>query len=259
LPEQLAALAKQDYRGDWEVVVVDDGSTDDTAAVVSRAASPRTRLIRLERTVGICAARNVGVAHAHGEFLAFCDADDAVDRGWLRALVDAANTYDLVGGYLDVERLNATTVQRWRRPLTTTELPVALGYLPYAVSANFGIWTATLRDLGGWNDAWRRGGTDVELCWRAQRAGYRLGYAPDAVVAYRYRPTLTALCRQSFFYGQANARLRAEFAPVTSPSRNRGAPRRRLFDDGLRGPLVRAVGSTVGYALGRVRFRAASH
>ena len=59
--------------------------------------------------------------------------------------------------------------------------------MPYAVSANLAIWADVLRDLGGWSDEYEAGGEDTELSWRAQLAGYRLGFAPDAVAYYRYR------------------------------------------------------------------------
>src|SRR4051794_16576472 len=90
LAEQLAALGRQTYTGEWEVVVVDNGCTDGTLAVVDawRARLPDVRVVAAPRR-GLNRARNAGAAAARGELLAFCDADDVVCDGWLTALVDA--------------------------------------------------------------------------------------------------------------------------------------------------------------------------
>ncbi|GGG65032.1 glycosyl transferase [Salipiger pallidus] len=76
LPETLGSLSAQFYR-DYEIVVVDDGSTDDTATL-TEAHALRDRRIRLVRQVnrGLAGARNTGIAAATGEVVGFCDADD---------------------------------------------------------------------------------------------------------------------------------------------------------------------------------------
>src|SRR5688500_9296124 len=83
--EQLAALAQQDFPGSWEVVVADNGSRDGTADVVRsfRDRLPGLRLVDASARPGASHARNAGAAAATGEVLAFCDADDVVDPGWL--------------------------------------------------------------------------------------------------------------------------------------------------------------------------------
>jgi glycosyltransferase involved in cell wall biosynthesis len=70
----IASVLDQSFR-DLELIVVDDGSTDDTEAVVARHRDPRIRYVRQQHS-GKAAARNTAVAHARGEFLAFCDSDD---------------------------------------------------------------------------------------------------------------------------------------------------------------------------------------
>lgn len=77
LPRTLATLARQDYP-DFEIVAVDDGSTDATGAVLEAhaASDPRIRVIRIARNVGIVGALNRGLDEARGEFIARIDADD---------------------------------------------------------------------------------------------------------------------------------------------------------------------------------------
>jgi len=80
LPRALASVQAQSF-GDWEVLIVDDGSRDDTAEIAQGFATqdPRVKLIRHERQQGAAAARNTALAHAGGRFIAFLDADDLWD------------------------------------------------------------------------------------------------------------------------------------------------------------------------------------
>ena len=96
LPRTLAALAGQNLDGGLEVIVVDDGSSDDTAAVARRAPGPVTVLEQEPK--GPAAARNLGVAISSGAMLAFCDADVFPAAGWLRAGVRALERADIVQG-----------------------------------------------------------------------------------------------------------------------------------------------------------------
>src|SRR5690349_1945599 len=88
LGEQLDALATQVWDGTWEVLVVDNGSTDATCAIVRAAARqwPGLRLVEATDGVGPAYARNVGSRSATGRSLAFCDADDVVAPGWVAAM-----------------------------------------------------------------------------------------------------------------------------------------------------------------------------
>jgi glycosyltransferase involved in cell wall biosynthesis len=224
---QLDRLAAQDYQGAWELVVVDNGSNDGSADMARDRAGRFPRLLVVEASArrSVCFARNMGTAAAAGDFLAFCDADDEVAPGWLAALTGKAQECDMVGGWLDRDALNDRPIRTWRLSAYPTDrLPVALDFLPYASSNNCGIWRDALEAVGGWNEAYQ-GCTDVELSWRSQLAGYRLGFAPAAVVRYRFRRTLTGLARQFFRIGAAQPRLYRDF---------RGRGLRRNIRKGLR-------------------------
>lgn len=96
LPRTLQAIADQDVDEDYEVIVIDDGSRDDTAAA-ARAAPGAVHVVRQEQA-GPAAARNRGAAEARGTALAFCDADVYPTRGWLRAGLAALRRAHLVQG-----------------------------------------------------------------------------------------------------------------------------------------------------------------
>lgn len=214
LPRQLDALAAQRYAGAWEVVVIDNGSTDASAALAREWSDrlPDLTVIDARERRGINHARNVGWVASRGDFVTFTDADDEVGPGWLSALAEAAARWDMVGGWIDEQSLNDEKTRAWRPPwLPRERLPVLLDFLPFAMSSNCGIWSDVLTAVGGWNEDFARGCTDVELSWRVQLAGYTLGYAPEAVVRYRYRRTLGGLAHQYYCYGRAEPQVYRAF------------------------------------------------
>ena len=92
IDECLTSLEELHYP-DTEIIVVDDGSKDRTAAIAAR--HPRVRLVRIPNG-GLAAARNVGLAHATGEIVAYTDADVRVDPDWLTYLVQPFLHSDVV-------------------------------------------------------------------------------------------------------------------------------------------------------------------
>ncbi|MGI5484243.1 glycosyltransferase [Streptomyces lavendofoliae] len=219
LPAQLRALAEQTYTGAVEVLVVDNGSTDRTREVASaaRALVPGLRVVDAGDRPGEGYARNTGIAAARGDFVAFCDADDVAAPGWLAGLVEAAaGGADLVGGALDTGLLSPAYADEQPVPLTEQG-----DFLPFARGANCAAWKDVLVAVGGWDESYRGGGEDMDLSWRAQLCGFRLVYAPDALMHYRLRDGLASLARQKWNYGLSGARLYARY-------RHAGFERRRL-------------------------------
>ncbi len=212
---QLEALAAQDYSATYELIVVDDRSTDATREIVRRhaarfaalhivdtAAPPRTRN-------GSAAARNRGAAAACGDLLAFCDADDVVASGWLTALAAAAPGGELIAGALDTDRLNPEPIRKWQRAPSWQRR--SQGLEPRFTTASCAVWVRPFNALDGFDES-HPGAEDEDLARRARRAGYRLQAAPEAVVAYRYRTSLRATARQRFRWGTSEARLYRDFA-----------------------------------------------
>jgi GT2 family glycosyltransferase len=226
LGHQLEALSRQTYRGPWEVVVADNGSIDRSRSVVETWSSrlPALRWVDASDKKGFSHASNTGAWAASGDFLAFCDNDDIVDPRWLEVMVEAAEEFNIVGGWLDDETLNDATTRGWRTPLPRDRLPRAFGFLPFVVAGNCGVRAEIFRELGGWNEEYLLGCQDVEFSWRAHLAGHELGVAPEAVVHYRYRTGLRALGRQYYSWGREEARLYKDFRKHGfSRSNTRGA------------------------------------
>ncbi|MFE7278021.1 glycosyltransferase [Streptomyces sp. NPDC057623] len=208
LPAQLRALAAQTYTGGWEVLVVDNGSTDATREVAEKARPdlPGLRIVEAGERPGESYARNRGIAAAGGDFIAFCDADDVADPGWLAALAEAAPDADLLGGGLDSSVLSPAYADEQPVPMTDQT-----DFLPFARGANCAAWKEVLTTIGGWDERYRGGGEDMDLSWRAHLCGYRVGYAHDARMHYRLRAGLSSLARQKWNYGRSGARLYAAY------------------------------------------------
>ncbi len=207
IERQLAALAAQDAPFAFEVVVADNGSTDATRAIVAdwQGRIPSLRLADASAQRGAGFARNRGAAGSGASVIAFCDADDAVDPGWLAAIVPAAERSGLATGPV---RLFEWTEDDHRR----LRLEVPFGFLPTAPTANLAIRRDVFESLGGFTTAFAgAGGEDADLCWRAQLAGAELALEPAASIRYHVRSTRRGRLERLWHYEQCNARLYVMF------------------------------------------------
>ena len=197
ISETLAGLADQDHPTEFEVLVVDNGSTDSSVDVVHafQATLPGLRLIRAPDKAGAAYARNVGAAHAKGEILAFCDADDIPQRGWLRSLVQATSSTEAAGGRL----VAFQDADSNRVGVQSQGLPGLMGYLPWSSTANLAVPRVVFIETDGFDESLPVC-EDVDFSWRLQQAGYALHFCPDAVVRYRSRSSDLANARRCFAY-----------------------------------------------------------
>jgi glycosyltransferase involved in cell wall biosynthesis len=265
--EQLGALAGQTFSGDWEVIVADNGSTDGTAEIVRNCDLPLPDLQVVEAVAmrGPGYARNVGVAASSGELLAFCDADDVVDRGWLEELTTAALNADAVGGRIEIDRLNSRAAAAWRRgEVPRSSLMTILDFLPFAWTANLAVWREAFDSVGGFPRY--EVGEDVALSWNLQIRGFDLDFAKNAIVHYRLRDDYRGQFRQWHQFGIGQARLYREY-------RSYGAQRRPypgvlkawlrlaigarhlLGDQSARGRWLRQLAFESGHPRGAWRYR----
>lgn len=224
LSVQLGALAAQDYEGAYEVLVVDNGSTDGTAevALAYQDALPRLRVIPATERSGVNYVRNAGARSAEGEVILICDADDVVGPSWVRAMVEKLQESDAVGGPLEVLEPCDKRI-RLLRKAGGGALHSSMGFLPYPAGCNCGVRATVFETLGGFDERYANGADDAEFFWRLQLAGFRLGFAPEGVINYRLRDTVRATVQQKYNYAKGKPLLYKEFRP-------RGLPRRRLLE-----------------------------
>lgn len=222
LPGQLDALLAQDWTGAWEIVVADNGSTDETRELVGAYAQRdgRLRLIDASSRPGAGFARNSGMSQARGRLFAFCDSDDVVAPGWVAAMADGLRSHDAIGGRNMFDLLNPPWVQQAFYAEPPDQLETFAGIFPFAGTCNLGVRRSVAEAVGGFDEGFLIG-QDMEFCLRLWLGGYELAYVPAAVVQYRYRPDMTSLYRRSRDYGSvapAIARRLSE-AGRTTPRR----------------------------------------
>lgn len=188
LPHLLAALSAQRGVQPFEVVVVDNRSTDATAAVA--AASPVVSRVVTEPRPGSYVARNAGWRAATGDVIAFTDADCAPDADWLLALVTALDAgADLAGGaVVPGPPPPGPWAGWWAAYDRTMYLDQAdnVAHNGFAATANLAVRRAVLEELDGFDAALASGG-DAFFGRRATAAGHRLVWVPDAVVRHEPR------------------------------------------------------------------------
>ncbi len=216
LAPQLDALNSQVFDGDWEIVAVDNRSTDDSVAVIRQYQQqmPHLRLVGAEEKQGRAYACNVGARAAKGDVFLFCDADDVVAPGWLAALARALEQHEFVAGTIDVEALNQS--KAWRHHPGNFATRRNLFFLPFACGALMALSREAFERVGGFSER-ASFCEDIELSWRLQLQGYVLHPVPDAVVQYRYRETLQAMWKQNVRYGAAHVYLYKQFASYGMP------------------------------------------
>ncbi len=224
LGEQLEALARQNWSGEWEVIVADNGSTDDSRGIAARYAERLPlRIVDASARRGAGFAYAAGAAAATGDALLFCDADDVVGEGWLAAMAAALAVHDFVAAACDMEKLNEPWVRATRANTQKTGLQQYHypPFLPHAGGSTLGVKRALFEAIGGFDQSLQL--LDTDLCWRLQLAGVHLHFVPEAVVHVRLRTSLRAIFRQALAWGEGNVALYRKYRPLGMPPLGRWA------------------------------------
>ena len=231
----LESLGKLNYPN-YEVILVDDGSTDDTASVAARF--PQVRYIHQENH-GLSHARNTGARAAQGEVLAYTDSDCMADADWLYYLVTAL----LSGNYAGVGGPNVTPPAAKSVQACVAAAPGGPSHVlltdtvaEHIPGCNMAFYRWAFEAIGGFDVEYRTAGDDVDFCWRLQQADYVIAFSAAAIVWHHRRLTVRAFFRQQQGYGEAESLLRFKhlifFGPTgTAKWRGQiyGAPRFSWF------------------------------
>jgi GT2 family glycosyltransferase len=245
----LRALAAQTIRSALEVILVDDGSTDETSDVGHAHA---TIVVRHATNLGLAAARNSGLGMATAPVVAFLDDDCEPEPQWAEQLltgyqdrvtgvggpVRPAAGHGFMAGYL--QRHNPLKPQEvnlavsnsviyrfllylWRQWITDEDLS---GREVYAFAgANMSFLRQALAEVGQFDERFRFGGEDLDLCMRLNRSfpSGRLVFVPDARVIHHFKPSVRDTLRRSRAYGRGSARLCRKW-PAVPPTIFPGPP-----------------------------------
>ncbi|MFP3939294.1 MAG: glycosyltransferase family 2 protein [Thermoanaerobaculia bacterium] len=223
----LPALRDQDPPGvDWEVLVLDNGSKDGTAAWLRRA-HPWVRLVESPVNTGFCAGNNRLAREARGDALAFLNNDTRPAAGWLGALVRAlaeapadvaavsGRIVDWEGESLDFGRgvmtFDGHAFQLdFGRPLAEARIPGDGAELPFPCGGNMLVRAASFREAGGFDEEYFAYLEDVDLGWRLWAGGERVLFVAGAEVRHRSGASsdLLGLYNRGFLF-ERNAYLTA--------------------------------------------------
>lgn len=204
----LRSMEKLRYPSEYEIIVVDDGSTDNTQEILSRF--PSVRNIR-QQNRGLSHARNVGMEAARGEIVVYTDSDCEADEDWLYYLA-----LELVRGkYVGMGGPNLIPDEgSWVAdcvgisPGGPTHVMIDDREAEHVPGCNMAFYKWALKLINGFDPQFRKAGDDVDVIWRLQDLGYAIGFAPAAQVWHYRRNTVKAYLNQQRGYGQAEAMLK---------------------------------------------------
>jgi len=205
--DSLLAQTEQNF----ELIVVDDGSDDDTVArLAAYKTNPKVQVLALSENQGVPRARNLGIEAANGEIIVFMDADATAPKHWLEALVQpfVRTRVGCVGGPDTApadDNLLALCVD------FTLQSSIATGglrrkgrlarYSP--AGCNMAVRADILHQLGFFDERLTRRGEEKELIQRIRRQGFEIVYVPDALISHRRRPSIKSFWKQVYLSGRA--------------------------------------------------------
>ncbi len=216
---------------DYEVIVVDDGSTDSTAAI---ACQYDYRLIRTENR-GLSNARNTGLKAATGEIVAYIDDDAYPDPHWLTYLAAwFLNTSHAAMGGPNLAPPGDGPIAECiaRAPGGPVHVLLSDCEAEHIPGCNMAFRKDCLEAVGGFDPQFRTAGDDVDVCWRLQERGWTLGFSPAAMVWHHRRNSLRTYWKQQIGYGRAEAMLERKWPEkYNGPGHVRWAG--RIYGSGL--------------------------
>ncbi len=221
LPNLIKNLSNLDYP-EYEIIIVDDCSTDDTKKLLQNYP---IKSIILEKPVGSAKARNVGIKEANNDIIALTDSDCLVSKNWLRRLVPYLNNYDVIGGRV----IFCDDTEMKFNPFNIKSETV--------LSKNSSINFLNTSNMIFKKEIWKISGgflnyriEDLEFSWRLLKKGFKLIYSPKGLVIHYGNRTPLQNIKKYLQYGKSYSKIAAIHKMSFSYKTDRILDKKAIFD-----------------------------
>jgi glycosyltransferase involved in cell wall biosynthesis len=221
LDRTLAALAAQEAgRDDWEIVIVDDASSDGTAALLrdwQHRLAARLRTVRPEHNLGRAGARNLGARHARGRFILFLDDDIVAPPDLLAAHLAELTAHEdagTIGHAVTAPEVVDAPHFHYLDTRAVAKLPVGAAPARYFVTQNAAVPRREFLSVGGFDERFAGYGfEDMELGFRLEDAGVRFRALKHPVPQHVHHHTLAEYLAKKVECGRGSLQLVARLHP----------------------------------------------
>ncbi len=196
--ECLNSLLDQSWSGEYEVIVVNDGSSDRTSDIVKKY--PVKRLAQEHR--GPAAARNLGARNASGDILLFTDDDCAAEKNWIEEMIKPFENKEIVGVQGRYKTDQRSLIARFAQYEIEEryERMAKYKYIDFIGSYSAAYRKNVFLKEGGFDESFPiASGEDPDLSFRLAAKGHKMVFAPSAVVYHHHPDTLAKYLRQKFY------------------------------------------------------------
>ena len=198
LPQLMDALRQE--KGEFEVIIVDSNSNDETRSIMERMCRENTDIKYIRQDCSRGQGRNIGVSASQGRYIIFTDGDAIPDGDWVRRMASALDEYDLVAGKtVSMEGRGSSNLPR-----------VSLYFKGFEItlpSMNLGIKKSLFERLGGFDESFVTA-EDIDLNLRAIQNGARWAICEECIVRHRSRKGIRGVIKQAFWNGYGRKQLR---------------------------------------------------
>ena len=198
LPQLMDALKQE--KGEFEVIIVDSNSNDETRSIMERMCRENTDIKYIRQDCSRGQGRNIGVSASQGKYIIFTDGDAIPDGDWVRRMASALDEYDLVAGKtVSMEGRGSSNLPR-----------VSLYFKGFEItlpSMNLGIKKSLFERLGGFDESFVTA-EDIDLNLRAIQNGARWAICEECIVRHRSRKGIRGVIKQAFWNGYGRKQLR---------------------------------------------------